>query len=176
VLGVGVRVGRGLGHAGHRHRGLELGLGGADRGGLRVGVDHVRDGLVAGLAVLAQDVRGHHLALVLADVGQQPDAGYVADGPQAVGQPAVAVHRDPVSPGGDPHRVQAIGDPGRPAGGHQQLVAAQFGAVVQGQHVVLAVVPGRGGLLAQVQLDAVLAEFNAEGVTERLGLAGQHVR
>ena len=56
-------------------------VGGAHRGGLRVGVDDVGYGLVAGLAGLAEDVRGDDLALVLADVGQQPHAGDVADGP-----------------------------------------------------------------------------------------------
>jgi hypothetical protein len=45
-----------------------------DRGRLRVGVDHVRHGLVAGLARLAEDVRGDDLSLVLADLGQQPRA------------------------------------------------------------------------------------------------------
>jgi hypothetical protein len=37
-----------------------------------------------GLALFAEDVRGDDFALVLTDVGQQPDAGDVADGPQAL--------------------------------------------------------------------------------------------
>ena len=49
-LGVGARVGGRLGHLGHRDGGAEPGLGGADRGRLRVGVDDVRHGLVVGLA------------------------------------------------------------------------------------------------------------------------------
>ena len=62
----------------------EPGLARADRRGLGVSEDDARHGLVVGLVPLAEDVRGDDLALVLADVGQWPDAGDVADRPQAL--------------------------------------------------------------------------------------------
>ena len=60
----------------------ESGLARADRRRLRVGVDHPGHRVVAGLPRLAEDVGGDDLALVLADVGQRPDAGDVADRPE----------------------------------------------------------------------------------------------
>jgi hypothetical protein len=40
-----------------------------------------------GLARLTEDVRGGDLALILADVGQLPDAGDIADRPQPLARP-----------------------------------------------------------------------------------------
>ena len=62
-------------------RAMSGAYGGAHRGRLRVGVDHIRHGLVVGLAGLAENVRGDDLALVLADMGEQPHAGDVPNGP-----------------------------------------------------------------------------------------------
>ena len=87
----------------------ERGVGGADGGRLRVGVHDVRYGLVVGPAGLAEDVRGDDLALVFANVGQQPDAGDVADRPRTFGRAQARVDPDARRTGGDPHRVQAIG-------------------------------------------------------------------
>jgi hypothetical protein len=170
-----VRVGGRLGPLRHRSGHAELGFGGTDRGGLRVGVDHVWDGLIVGLARLAEDVRRDHLALVLAHVGQQPDAGDVADRPQPLARMQVRVDCDAVRAGGDADRVQAGGRPRAPAGGGEQMVAAQLTAVFQGQDVVRAVAPRGGRGHAQDQLDAVGAQHLAQCVAQWCGLAGQHV-
>jgi hypothetical protein len=53
-----------------------------DRPGRRVGVGDARNGVVVGLARRGGEVGGDDAALVLADVGQWPDAGHVADRPQ----------------------------------------------------------------------------------------------
>ena len=87
----------------------------------------------------------------------------------------VRVDRDAVRAGGHAHRVQAGGHPRAPPGGDEQPVAAQLAAVVEDQHVVVAVAPGRDRLHAEDQLDAVPSQLLAEGVAERRGLAGQHV-
>jgi hypothetical protein len=60
---------------------------------LRVGVDDGRHGLVVGRPRLAEDVGGDDLALVLADVGQRPEAGDVADRPRALAGAQVGVDR-----------------------------------------------------------------------------------
>jgi hypothetical protein len=86
---------------------FEAGVGGADRAGLRVGVHHPGHGVVAGLARLAEDVRGDDLALVLADVGQQPQARGVADDPQAIGGAQPSVDGDAVLACRDADRLQA---------------------------------------------------------------------
>ena len=125
-----------LGHLGEQGGGAEPGLRGADGGCLRVGVDDVRHGLVVGLAGLAENVRGDDLALVLADVGQQPHAGDVADGPQAFPGAQVRVDPDAVRAGVGADRFQAARYARAPAGGDEQVVAAQLAAVLEGQHVV----------------------------------------
>ena len=87
----------------------------AHRRGLRIGVGDARDGLVVGRMLLAGDVRGDDVALVLADVGQRPDAGDISDRPQALARAQVLVDVDPVgvgldadaSPGRSPRRADA---------------------------------------------------------------------
>ena len=121
---------------------LKRRLGRADRGRLRVGVDDARHGLVVGLARLAEDVRGDDLALVLADVGQRPDAVDVADRPEALARAQARVDRDPVRVGLDADRLQADPlDPRAAAGGDEQAVAAQLAAVLELEDVVVAVAP-----------------------------------
>ena len=66
----------------------------ADRRRLRVGVNDAGHRLVVRLPRLAEDVGGDDLALVLADVGQHPQAGDVADGPQPLAGPQLRVDRD----------------------------------------------------------------------------------
>ena len=124
---------------------------------------------------LAENVRGDDLALVFADVGQQPHAGDVADGPQALPGAQVRVDREAVRAGLDADRLQAVGHPRAPAGGHEQVVAAQLAAVLEGQDIVLALAPGGGGVHAQVELDAVSPQRLAEGLAQRRGLPGQDV-
>src|SRR5215212_435064 len=62
----------------------EASLGRPDGGCLRVGEDHPRNGIVVGLAWLAENVGCDDLTLVLAHMGQLPDAGNVADRPKAL--------------------------------------------------------------------------------------------
>ena len=115
-----------------RDGGAERRLGGADRGGLRVGVRDARDGLVVGRARLAEDVGGDDAALVLADVGKRPDAGDVADRPQALAGAQVRVDRDAVGVGLDADGLQADPvHPRAPAGGDEQPVAAQLAPVAR---------------------------------------------
>ena len=112
---------------------LKARLVGADRARLRVGVGDPRDRVVVDRPVLAEDVRGDDLALVLADVGQRPGAVDVADRPEAlVGDAQVVVDLDPVRVGLDPDRLQADAlDPRAAAGGDEDAVAAQLAAVVE---------------------------------------------
>ena len=133
---------------------LNARLGRADRRRLRVGEDDARHRLVVGLARLAEDVRRDDLALVLADVGQLPDAGDVADRPQALARAQARVDRDPVAVGLDADRLQAdVVDARAPAGGDEQAVAAQLAAVVELEDVVLALAPRGGRVHAEGELD-----------------------
>src|SRR5271165_1351809 len=81
LLGVPARVRGGLRHLGQRHHRADPAGRGTHRRGLRIRVDDARDGLVVGPARITEDVRGDHLALVLADVGQRPQAVDVPDRP-----------------------------------------------------------------------------------------------
>jgi len=123
------------------------------------GEDDARHGLVVGLARLAEDVGRDHLALVLADVGERPDAGHIADRPQALVRAHAGVDRDPVGVGLDADRLQADPlDARAPAGGDEEAVAAQLPAVVELQHVILALAPRGGRVHAKGELDAVPAQ------------------
>src|SRR5512132_2493754 len=102
-------------------------LGRADRRDLRIGEDDARDGVVVRLARLAVDVRGDDPALILADVGERPDAGHVADRPEAVAGGEARVDRDPLRARLDPDRLEADAVDARPpAGRDEQPVAAQL--------------------------------------------------
>ncbi len=119
---------------------------------------------------------GDDVALVLADVGQRPDAGDVADRPQPLAGAQPRVDRDAARVGLDADRLQADAvDARAPAGGDEQPVAAQLAAVVELEDVVLAVAPGGGRVRAERELDAVAAQDLAERLAQRRGLARQHV-
>ena len=78
--------------------------------------------------------------------------------------------------GSTPDVLQAQSLDARPAaGGHQQPVAAQLLAVGELEHVVVAVAARGGGMLAEVQLDALGGERLAERLAQRLGLARKDV-
>ena len=129
-----------------------------------------------GLARLAEDVRGDDLALVLADVGEQPNPGDVADGPQPL--PGAQLRVDPdamlVERGAD--RLQAKpGYPRTPARGRQQPVPAQFPVVLEDQDVVGTVTPRGDHVYAEHQFDAVAAQLLTESFAERRWLVGQQV-
>ena len=109
---------------------------------MRVGVGDAGHGLVVGFSGLAEDVRGDDLALVLADVGQQPDAVDVTDRPQPLAGAQVRVDRDPVGVGDDADRFQTDPlDARAPAGGHEQTVAAQLPVIVELEDVLGALAP-----------------------------------
>ena len=151
---------------------MELRVAGAHRRGLGVGVGDARHGVVVGLPGLAEDVRRDDVALVLADVGQRPGAGHVADRPQALTRAHVLVHRDPVGVNLDADRLEA--DPlhtGSPPRRDQEAVAAELGPVVELQDGVVAVAARRDGLDAHVDLDALAAQ----GLGERLAEGGRVV-
>src|SRR5215218_4404081 len=139
---------------------------------MRVGVGHARHGVVVRLPWVAEEVRGDHAPLVLADVGERPDAGDVADRPEPLGGAKVRVDRDAawVRLDADGLEANAV-DPRSPAGGDEQPVAAQLAAVVELEDVVLTVAAGGGPMDAEVQLDAVAAEDLGERVSQRRRLA-----
>ena len=128
-----------------------------------------------GLARLAEDVGGDDPALVLADVGQRPDAGDVADRPQARAGAQVCVDRNAAGVGDDADRLEADPVHARAsAGGDEQTIAAQLAAVTQLQDVVP--VASRGGhVRAEHELDPVAPEGLAERLAERRGLAWEEV-
>ena len=88
----------------------------------------------------------HDLALVLADVGERPDAGRRRRSPTAPrAARSCASTGMPWRVGLDADRLEADAlDARAPAGGHEQAVAAQLATVVELEDVVLAVAPGRG--------------------------------
>ncbi len=57
------------------------------RGSPRIGEDVARDGVIVCFLCVAADIRRADLALVVADGGQLPDAGDVANCPQWGGLP-----------------------------------------------------------------------------------------
>jgi len=69
----------------------------ADGGDLGLGEHDPGDGGVVGAAGLAEDGVGDHAGLVHRDVGEQRDAGDVAERPQPVGCPAVLVALHPAA-------------------------------------------------------------------------------
>ena len=123
----------------------------------------------------AKNVRGDDLALVLADVGQQPHAGHVADRPQPLVRAQPRVDRDAPRVGCDPDRFQSCGYPGAPAGGHEQSVTAQLATVVEGEDVVRPVSACRGGVCPDDQVDAVAAQHLAESLAQRRRQPGEHM-
>ena len=74
---------------------------------LGIGVDDGWNGVVVGLPGLAEDIRCDNLSLVLPDMGQHPDSGDVADGPQSLGDAQVAVDRYSMSVCVDTHGIQS---------------------------------------------------------------------
>ena len=106
-------------------------------------------------------------------MGQQPHAGDVADGPQALPGAQVRVDSDALWAGVGADRLQAGRYARAPAGGHEQVVAAQFGATLEGHDVVVAVAPRGGRVHAQEELDAVALQDLPERVAQRRGLAGE---
>jgi hypothetical protein len=85
-----------------------------------------------GLARLAEDVRGDDAALVLADVGERPEAGDVADRPQALADAQLRVDRDAMGAGLDADGLEADAVDARAAArGDEQAVAAQLAAVAE---------------------------------------------
>src|SRR5207247_9686392 len=95
--------------------------GGAHGRGLRVRVYDARNGLVVGLSRLTEDVRGDHVALVLADVGERPEAVHVADRPQMLRRAQVRVDRDSVRVRLDADGLEAEPVHPRASGGGDEL-------------------------------------------------------
>src|SRR6266511_2685542 len=147
-LRIGAGVGRGARHFRDLRRRAQLPLGLPHGGRLGVREHDARDGVVGGFPVLAEDVGGGDAPLVLADVGQRPDPGYVADRPDAVAGPHPGIDLDALPPGLDPDGVEPE---------------------------VLAVAPRARGVLAEAQLDPVGGEDLAKRLAERARFARQQV-
>src|SRR6185437_12541161 len=114
-------------------------------------------GLVVRRAGFAGDVRRDDVALVLADVGERPDAVDVADRPQPLAGPQVLVDLDAARVGLDADRLQADAlHPRPPPGRDEQPVAPLLAAVAEFEHELVAVAPGAAGVHADHQLDPVL--------------------
>src|SRR6266511_5451893 len=175
-LRIGAGVGRGARHFRDLRRRAQLPLGLPHGGRLGVREHDARDGVVGGFPVLAEDVGGGDAPLVLADVGQRPDPGYVADRPDAVAGPHPGIDLDALPPGLDPDGVEpdAVGACAS-ARRNQQAVAAQVALVLELEHEVLAVAPRARGVLAEAQLDPVGGEDLAKRLAERARLARQQV-
>src|SRR5205085_9394929 len=104
----------------------------------------------------AEDVRGDDAALVLADVGQRPDAGHVADRPQPLAEREALVHGEAARAGLDADGLEPDAlDPRPPARRDEQAIAAQLAPIGEGEHVVVALATGRARVLPEAELDAV---------------------
>ena len=165
---------------------LELLLGLADPGQLRLGVDHPRDRVEVDVARQARDQLGHGDAFLEALVRQHRAAHAVTDRPDAIDAGvAVCVHFDLatlVDLDAGAFGQQALGG-GATADGHQQLVHDQalfaFSiGVGQGDFLLLALAGhlGLGDLGAQADVQALLLEF-LQGGLGHFGIgSGQEVR
>ena len=151
-------------------------LGLAHGRGLGVREHHARHGVVVGGPRPAEDVGRRHAALVLAHVGERPDAGGVADRPHAVGHVHAVVHRYPLLRGLHAHRLEPEPLGARPpAGGHEQAIAAQLVALRELDHELVPVTPDGRRVLAEAQLDPLRGQGLAQTLPQRLGLARQQV-
>src|SRR5262245_12853161 len=176
AVGVSARVGGGLRDVLYRDRGHEATRIRPHSGSLRIRVDHSRDGVVVGPPRLPEDVRGNHIALVLADVCERPDPDDVADRPEALCGTQMRVDRD--SPGVrlDANGLQADpADPRAASRGNQHPVAAQLAAVVELQNVVLAFAPRAVHIRGQDELDALARQDLPERLAQRSGLPAEQV-
>ena len=125
---------------------------------------------------LAEDVRGDDVTLILAGVGQRPDAGDVADRPEAFTGAQASVDGNPVGVGFDADGLEAdCVDPWSPARGYEQVAAAQLVAVLEREHELVAVSARGGRVEAESELDAIAAQDLAHRLPERGGLAGKNV-
>ena len=143
--------------------GARLGLGQPDAGELGGDEDGVGHEPAGGDGVAAGEVRLEDAEVVPGGVGELRAAGDVTGGPDVVGGGAqVVVHRDEPAVGqlhaGD---VEAeVGGDRRAAGGHQQLLAADLGAVVEGDDdvAVSGLAAHRLGACSQPDIDALAGE------------------
>src|SRR5690606_3946540 len=144
-------------------RGLQLLLGLADAGDLRVGVHDAGDGVVVDVAHAGRDALDAGDALFLGLVGQHRAGDHVADGVHARhGRLVVPVHLDlPALVGfqADVLETQAVGV-GPAPGGYQHAVALDvFEALgVHGNSPALPGAAGAGDLGAEVKGKALLLE------------------
>ena len=107
---------------------------------------------------------------------QLPDAGDVADRPQALAHAQVCVDRDAVSVGFHADGLEAdITDARPPAGGDQQAVAAELAAVAEFEHVVVAVAARGARAHTENEVDTVPLQDLAERLAERGRLMREQV-
>ena len=146
---------------------LERALRLADGRRLGMGEHDGRDRRVVGHRRLAQDVGRRHPALVLADVGEEPDAGDVADRPEPLTGPHRGVDIDLPGARIEPHRLEAdVVHPWSPARRDEQPIPPDLASLTEGEDVVVAVAAGCGDLRSEVQLDAVGLEGRAQRLSE----------
>ena len=147
---------------------------GADRRSLWIGVDRARHRFVVGFPRRPEDVRGDHITLVLADVGQRPQSSDVSDRPQTFRRSQLRVDWHSVGIRCYSNGLEAhASDSGAPTGRNEKPVAAQFAAVIQHHDVVLAVPPGGGDRRGQFELDALAEQSLAKRLTQWCRLPGE---
>ena len=177
AVGIRARVRLGLRQFRQSRCSAEGAVGRASGCRLRVGEDDPRDGVVVGLAWLAQDVRRDDVALVLPDVGERPDAGDITDRPQPLARAQPRIDRDASSVGVDADGVQSdVVDARAPTRSDQEPLATQLGAGVQVDHVLVVFASRCGRPDVEEHLDAVSAQHLGESVTEGSGLAREKGR
>src|SRR5581483_10191328 len=143
-------------------------LGDADRRDLGVGEDAGRDRAVVGPDVAAREVGGRDARLVLADVGEERDAGDVADRPHALAGAAALVDLDPRASDRQPEPLEPL-DVRPAAGGDEQPLRLDRLAVREPKyHVVTWAVLGSLDGDAGAHVDAVLREGLADELARLL--------
>jgi hypothetical protein len=106
---------------------------------------------------------GHDPRLVLADVREQRHPGRVADRPDAVGDTAALIDRNPVLSDGDANAFEADACcPRPPPRGDDQHRAAQLAAVIELDDALAAFDAHASGLAAERQRDPVGLELLAD--------------
>jgi hypothetical protein len=108
---------------------------------------------------------------------EERDAGDVADSPHGVAGNQLLVNWDAAAHGLDPERLESeiVGSRSSP-GGDEQSIAAQLPAILELQHVVLAVALHGAHERAEVDVDAFRRQRRREGLAERWRLSGHKPR
>ena len=167
------RLGELDGHGDHVEALLpRLLIGQADGCDLRIGEDDPRNDAVVGPRGTAEDVCNRHSRLVLPDVGEERDAGDVADRPDAVSGAAPLVDGDAVGIRIDSDRFQAQFLRASPTSARDdEDLAAHLVAVLEAHDALRAVALSGHGTAAEAESDSFLFERHGDPLADLRGLA-----